>query len=200
MKRHFMLLIFTVIAYSAVNAQSKFGLGVRAGVNFATQHTSALDLDVDVKNLLGYHGGVYVNYFLFDFLAIQPELLVSLKGSNWEDPYFTGKDVLTYLDIPVLARLQIIKLLNIHAGPQFGFLFAANQVEEGSDEKIDIKELYKNGDVGIAVGAEANLPFRVNVAVRYIFGLNNVVTSEYADDKWTNNILQVSAAFRIIGK
>ena len=30
-------------------------------------------------------------------------------------------DLLTYIDVPVLLRYQIIDLLNVHAGPQTGY-------------------------------------------------------------------------------
>ena len=124
MKRYILFLLLCVTAYFPVNAQSKLGLGIKGGINLATQHSD--DPEASVKGLLGYHGGIYANYFLFDFLAIQPEVLVSMKGSQWEDASSDVKDYLSYMEIPVLIRFQPIELINIHAGPQLSYLFLAS--------------------------------------------------------------------------
>ncbi|MFO7853128.1 MAG: hypothetical protein ACQERS_02285 [Bacteroidota bacterium] len=81
------------------------------------------------------------------------------KGSKWDDSYTNTKDLLTYIDLPVLIKYQPVKLLNIHRGPQFGYLVSALQEDISGDEKIDIKDWYNNAEIGLAVGAEANLPF-----------------------------------------
>ena len=202
MKKLFSVLI-TIIIYSAFSispAQSNLGFGLKGGINYADQSTSGEGLNVNVENITRFHGGVYLNYFILDKIAIQPELLVSGKGSKWDDPYTDTKDLLTYLDLPILIRFQPFKILNIHAGPQFGYLISALQEDISGDEKMDIKDWYNNADIGIAIGAEANLPLNINLTVRYIKGLSEATNDVEYIEPWKNNFIQVSIGYRIKGK
>jgi len=181
-------------------AQKKLGAGIKAGINLATQVTPGKAENVDTQSLIGFHGGVTVNYFIIDPLAIQIDVLISQKGSKWNDLSFSGKDKLGYLDIPVLIRFQALEFLNVHAGPQFGFLLSATQFPDDGD-KFDIKEYYKSTDIGLVLGAEGNLPLNFNITLRYILGLSVVNTDVYYDvDDWKNNVLQVSLGYRLMGK
>lgn len=181
-------------------AQKKLGAGLKAGINLAKRVTSEAAENVDTKVLTGIHGGVTVNYFIVDQVAIQIDVLISQKGSKWSDLSFSGKDKLSYLDIPVLLRYQVLEFLNVHAGPQFGFLLSATQFPDDGD-KYDIKEYYKSSDIGMVLGVEGNLPFNFNITMRYILGLNVVNTDVYYDvDDWKNNVFQVSIGYRLMGK
>ena len=200
MKTISFMLIFFLCASSLVVAQKKLGAGIKAGINIATQVTSGEAENVDTKALVGFHGGVTVNYFIIDHVAIQVDALISQKGSKWSDLSFSGKDKLSYLDIPVLVRYQVLDFLNLHAGPQFGFLLKATQIpDEG--EKLEVMEYYKSNDIGMVLGAEGNLPLNFNVTLRYIFGLSVVNTEYYYDvDDWKNNVFQLSVGYRLMGK
>jgi hypothetical protein len=200
MKAFYLSGIFLLFLTAQAMAASGFGVGVKGGVSFATQKTSGEGVNVEVKSRLTGHAGAYAHYFILDFLAVQPEILLSMKGSKWDDPYFKGVEKLTYLDIPVLIRFQPFGLLNIHAGPQFGLLVNATNTDDYDGIETDVKEYYKGMDVGLAVGAELNLPYRINVTVRYVLGLTPVTEPGYYVDEWKNNVLQISTGFRIIGK
>ncbi len=202
MKKLFAVLTIMLIyaGFSISVAQSNLGYGVKGGINVANQTSPDEAENVYVKNLIRFHGGVYLNYFFLDNLAIQPELLVSGKGSKWDDPYTDTRDLLTYIDMPVLIRYQPVKILNIHAGPQFGYMISALQDDISGDDKIDIKDWYNNLDIGLVVGAEANLPLRINLTVRYILGLSEVTNDVEYIDPWKNNFIQVSVGYRIKGR
>jgi hypothetical protein len=195
-------LFFVAIIMSALlplNAQSKIGLGIKAGINISDQVTSGTGENVNVRSILRFHGGAYFTCFVLDKFAIQPELLLSGKGSDWDDPVYDVKDLLTYIDIPVLIRYQLIDLLNIHAGPQFGYLLSATQKDKSSGEVINIDEYYKKPDLGLVLGAEANLPYRINLTIRYVIGLIPTSTDEEYIEPWLNNFFQISVGFRIKG-
>lgn len=199
MKRFIFLLSFSAILSGQILAQSNLGLGIKAGMNIATQKTTGEGVNVETSSLIGFHAGGYINYFILEPLAVQAELLVSQKGSKWSDPYFSGKDRLCYIDIPVLARYQIIEFLNVHAGPQFGFLLKAKQFQDDGD-KTDVGEYYKVTDIGIVFGAEGNLPHNINVTIRYILGLSTVTTEVEYWEGWKNNVVQISFGYRLMGK
>lgn len=184
---------------TTVIAQPGFGAGVKGGINLATQSTTGEGEGVAVRQLIGYNAGVYGNVFITDFLGVQAELLVVSRGSDWDDPYYNVKDLLTYIDLPLLIKFQPIKYANIHIGPQFGYLLAAKQEDKDDGEIRDIMEWYNPLDVGLAFGAEANLPFRVNFTVRYVVGLVSATNDVEYIDPWRNNFLQFSLGYRIIG-
>ena len=178
------------------------GLGIKGGVNFATQNAKSLfpGVDVSTSNITGFVGGVYVNWFFGDKIAIQPELLFARKGSVSDvfmgtSPLESRTNKLTYFDIPILLKWQIIKYVNIHAGPQFSVLTKAES-DDGYDVE-DIKEDLKNSDIGLIIGAEANLPLRLNVTARYIFGLNNISDIDEVEIK--NSTFQLTLGIRLIG-
>jgi len=198
MKKYYPFFILLVFISSIELAQAQLGVGLKAGVNIANQKGTDLDYEIDLKSLAGFHAGGYVNYFLSDPVAVQVEILFSQKGSKWDDSFDSAKDILSYFDIPLLIRYQILEFLNVHAGPQFGFLTSAKtKYDDGYEE--DAKDWYKSTDVGLVLGAEGNFPFKINVTIRYIVGLSNIATEELGNT-WKNNVFQISVGYRLIGK
>lgn len=196
----FLVCLFFFAGFTAALAQSAPGAGVKGGLSIADQSTTGAGENVYVKNLLTFHAGAYLNYFFNSFLAVQPELQISGKGSTWEDPVYNTRDFLTYIDMPLLLRIQPIKMVNVHAGPQFGYLISASQKDLNSDEKLNIRDYYENFDLGLAVGAEANLPFRINITVRYVRGLIPANSDVEYWEPWKNHFLQFSVGYRLFGK
>jgi hypothetical protein len=210
MKKHIFFLVLISFALTCFSAEAQrkylkrsepdFGLGVKAGLNYANQSTSSQGTNIDVQSIIGINGGVYCNYFLFDFLAVQPEIMISGKGLHWKDQFYDAQDILTYIDMPILIKYQPIKMFNIHAGPQFGYRLSAWQKNLDNGQKTDIKDYYKNFDLGVAFGVEANLPFKINLTIRYVLGLSTVYNGTENNEQWKNNFFQVSAGYRILGK
>jgi hypothetical protein len=198
-KKSLMALGVSMLFAATLTAQPQLGAGVKGGINLATQSTTGAGENVAVRQLLGFNAGVYANVFVLDFLAVQPELMVSRRGSDWDDPYYNVKDLLTYIDLPLLVKFQPIEYANIHIGPQFGYLLTAKQEDKDDGDIIDIKEWYNAMDLGLVVGAEANLPFRINFTIRYVIGLISATNDVEYIDPWRNNFLQFSLGYRIIG-
>ncbi len=173
----------------------KFSFGPKAGVNYATQSCPNID-DYDVHRIPGINLGGYFNYFFTHQFAVQPELLYSVKGSRWRDAYDHMKDVLTYIEIPVLVSYHPVRTFNIHAGPQFGHLISARQKDLETGEISNLRSFYEEYDIGITFGAEAVFPFRLNISLRYFHGLLTVTNDYGYVDPWKNNYFQVSAGYR----
>ena len=180
--------------------QPKFGAGVKAGINYSSQYVSGTASNVDFKSILGINAGAYCNYFLMNFLAIQPELMVSGKGSHWTNQYYDARYNLTYIDLPILIRFQPVSLINIHAGPQFSYLIIANQNDLGTNLKTNVIGNFYKFDLGLVLGVEANLPYNINLTVRYILGLNTATTGTQYTETWRNKSFQVSLGYRILGR
>lgn len=195
-----LLIAFLAVIFCKINAQEKFGFGIKAGINYSDQVTSGKGENVNVRSIIRFNGGAYFNLFFLDKVAVQPEILISGKGSDWDDPAYDVKDLLTYIDIPVLLRYQVIDMLNLQAGPQLGYLLSASQKDKSSGEVINIDDYYKKPDLGIVIGAEANLPFKINLTVRYVIGLIATSTDVEYIEPWLNNFLQISIGYRFKGK
>jgi hypothetical protein len=180
--------------------QPKLGAGVKAGLNYSSQYTNSTTNSVDFKSIIGINAGGYCNFFLLDFLAIQPELMVSGKGSQWKNQYSEAKDNLTYIDLPILIKYQPVELINIHAGPQLSYLVSAKQEDSGNNQKTNVIDYYYKFDFGFAFGVEANLPYNVNLTIRYILGLNTATTRAVYTEIWKNKSFQISLGYRILGR
>jgi hypothetical protein len=139
-------------------SEPKFGYGIKAGMNISGQSTNVSGTNYDIQNIVRYNGGGYCNYFFYKFLAVQPELMISGKGVHWKDFYDNMKDILTYVDIPLMIKYQPVRFVNIQVGPQIGFRVKAIQKDMETDSKKEINDYYKFIDYGLACGVEANLP------------------------------------------
>jgi hypothetical protein len=180
--------------------QPKFGVGVKAGLNYAGQYTNITPNSVDFKSIIGINAGAYCNYFLLDFLAIQPELMVSGKGSHWKNQYYDANYNLTYIDLPILIKYQPVVQINIHAGPQLSYLVSAKQIDFGNKLKTNVMDYFYKFDLGLALGVEAILPFKVNLTIRYVLGLNTATTGAEYTETWKNKSFQISLCYRILGR
>ncbi len=183
-----------LLAVSAFSAQAEFGIGIKAGANFATHKASGSGITLpDFKNKTGFVGGAYFNIFFGEVVGIQPEVLFSQKGAKLEDVDLVNN--LTYVDVPILVRVRFLKVLDVHLGPQFGIL--ANATQDGTNSDDDLKEKFKNSEVSLAMGAGVNLPLNLNVTARYVLGLTDV--SDVQNIEIKNNTFQLTLGFRIVG-
>jgi opacity protein-like surface antigen len=181
-------------------SKPKFGVGVKAGINYATQYTESTASGVTFQSIIGVHGGGYVNYFLLDFFAVQAELMVSGKGSMWQNPFYDAKYDLTYIDLPLLIKFQPVPLFNVHAGTQLSYLLIASQKDYGTGQRTNVRGNFYQFDPSVVVGVEANLPKRINVTVRYILGLTTATTGAPYTEIWKNKSFQLSIGYRLFGR
>ena len=190
-------LMLALICSTGLLAQG-IDFGVKAGANIANQKISG-DYDIDTKAIVSFHGGVFVVWMFTEQLGLQPELLLSMQGSKEKDDTYDYKIITNYVSIPVLVRYNINDMFSVHAGPQFGILVSAK--EEFDGDKEDIKDDFKTMDVGLAIGAEANLPVpNLGVGLRYIIGLTNVLTDDgsFDDTELKNGVFQIYVTYKII--
>lgn len=174
MKKLFYLIVF-FLGISA-NAQI-LQFGVKGGFN-----TSTLSGDGDISSLTGFHAGVFASIDLV-VIDVVPELVYSTQGAK-----LGNQDVnLNYFNVPIMARLNLLKILYVEAGPQFGFLMSA---EDGGE---DIKDDIESTDISVGLGAGVELFDSFDVGLRYNFGTTDV-TKGAGDYK--NNVLQIGLAYK----
>ena len=208
MKRIFLFFLTFLIINSAVAiAQSKyykrsapkFNYGIKAGINIANQSSHGNDTITEVKNISGINVGGYCNYSFSKYFSVQPELMISGKGSHWKDPYDEMVDKPLYIDIPLLIKIQPVNYISVVAGPQAGFRIRAMQKDVETGTKTNINDYYNSLELGLVCGIEADLPNHLNLTVRYIFGLSSATTDVQYIDSWYNNVLQLSIGYILSG-
>jgi len=185
--------------------QPKLGYGIKAGINYAWQSTTNKEMEDGTYSIVGINAGGYSNYFIRKQFAVQAELMVSGKGSGWkyeESEYVEDiKDILTYIDLPIMIRYQPAKFVNFHAGPQIGIKLNALQRDMEAGTKININEYYLAFDYGALLGVEANLPYNLNLTLRYVYGLFSANNTNFKyHDPWKNNFVQFSIGYRFRGQ
>ncbi|WP_372757110.1 porin family protein [Mariniflexile sp.] len=211
----------TLLACKIASAQ-EVNWGVKAGVNMSTLKT---DLNQE-KYLLGYHLGGLAEIKINEKFLLQPELLYSLLGGKIEDSFsfddegttFNTKykeDVkLAYLQLPVMAKYQIVNKLNLEIGPQIGYLlsgksdydvtmnFDGESITDSGSE--DIKDQVKSLDFGLNFGLGYELSNKMIIQGRYHLGLSNINDTEASFDEDSvdrgsvkNSSFQVSVLFKL---
>ncbi|NHM07815.1 PorT family protein [Flavobacterium sp. CYK-4] len=157
----------------SVHAQK---IGVRAGINYANVSGEA-----DTEALTGFYAGLFKEVTLVpELFFLQPEVQYSMQGFKFEDTNYT----IGYVNVPVVGKVYLAKIISFEAGPQVGFKVSDN-FPEGSPD-------LKTVDMGIAGGIGLNFPFGLSINARYIQGFTDI--QEEVEGK--NQVLQLGAAFK----
>jgi hypothetical protein len=160
-------LLFT----SYVNSAQEIDIGPKLGANFST-HGDLLQFD----NQIGFVAGAFLN-IKFESIGIQPELLYSQQGQDFE---FSAFD-LDYINLPLMFKFYFSGDFNFQIGPQLGVLVNDN-IPDSIVQSIDTETFDLTGVVGLGV----ELPFKIYLSVRYIFDVeNDLQTANFGDGFFT---------------
>ena len=184
MKKIFILLAVMVVAG---NMEAKVRVGVKGGLNF-----SSFSADyISFSNRTGWHAGAMMNTSFPFGLTLQPELLYSSKGANF-DQYISSflpggcvvsspSPVINYIEMPVDLQWGIkLPLLRPYLSLTPYASYAIN-----SDPSIDD---IKKWDSGIGVGAGIDI-WKLQLSVKYFWGFGNVTESFGSPSVQNRNIM-----------
>lgn len=193
------LLLILVFASATTGAFAQLSGGLRAGASLTNLKLKVEDVSQTYDSKIGFQVGAYLTANVGDKVAIQPELTYSTMGAKSSNDG-DSKLNLGYISLPVFVRYNISDIINIHVGPQVGFLASAKAKDDNDSE--DIKDQFKGIDFGATVGI--GLDFGpVNAGLRYYQGLSNIADIEEAgnvDFKFTNSGFQLFVGYRLFGK
>ena len=202
------LICTTITQAQAQDDELKVRFGVKGGVNFSNLYTK----DVDQNNMLvGFNLGVFAKLPIASFLAIQPELYFTTKGaeSTYNNAFVKGtaRFTMNYIELPVLAVVNISKYFNVHAGPYAAFLLSGKATNKSNvtlfdfEDNLDTND-YNKFDFGLAAGIGADLG-GVGFGVRYNYGLTTVgkertfLGTNYTFPDGKNSVLSLYASFSL---
>lgn len=155
-------------------------VGIKGGVNFTNLYVAGATTE-NMK--AGFNGGLFAKFPVSQGFSIQPELLYSVKGSKdtYNNPVQgTGeyRFNLGYVELPLMAVVNLARNFNIHAGPYAAYLASATVKDVNSNGTIKgATELnadnFNRWDFGLAGGAGFDLG-NFMIGARYNYGLSNI--------------------------
>lgn len=158
----------------------KAKFGIKGGYNLTTLYSSDVSTD-HMKS--GWNAGVFAKLPVTRGFSIQPEVLYSVKGSKADyDNFVQGSGEyrfnLGYIEVPVLAVVNLTPNFSLHAGPYAGYLVNAkikNVSDQGTIQgATDLKaDDFKRWDFGLAGGAAFDIE-NFTLGARYNYGLTQI--------------------------
>ena len=145
-------------------------LGVKGGVNLSDIYGSDKDLIGSTKNITSFHAGIFAQIGLSEYFALRPELVYSRKGYELSDSVFR----FDYLEVPILAVINITGHFSAHVGPQVSVMVSAK--EEGKE--VALKN-YNTFDYGAVAGLEGRLN-RFILGARYNLSFEELIKKDDA--------------------
>lgn len=187
MKKVLFSTLMLFVAYTTTFAQhtvGSFTLQPKVGINIAT----LTDLNDIGKSRVDFVGGVEGEYQVSDLFSISAGLLYSRQGYKIEDFEYNGDFVTadwspSYLNIPILANVYVVKGLAIKAGVQPGIMV-------GNDNVGDMANTF---DFSIPVGLSYELStVPLVLDARYNWGLTKV----FDGFKPKNSVFQITIGYK----
>jgi hypothetical protein len=173
----FLFTTIIILAFNIESGQSQIRIGVKGGLNMTTLFQPNGESDLGAFRS-GYHAGAYVKAHIFRWFAIQPEILYNSKGRGGNMVRYE----LEYVDIPVLAVINITRRFNIHFGPYASYLTDARVWETITNGAFSVdgdfnRRSFRSFDYGMAAGAAIEFN-RLNFGLRYNYGALDVLKDE----------------------
>lgn len=185
-------ILFYFISLTYLNAQVEINPGLKGGLNLAN-----LSNVEGSKNLTSFHIGGTVSFKFAKFYTLQPEILYSKQGSDYNNADAKQyRPELNYLSIPVNNLFYVGNQgLNFQVAPVIDILLSHKNVT--SPQGVDI---------AVAFGIGYDLPSGIRFSIAYKQGLadllgRNVNTGngyETTDisELILNSVVQFSAAYK----
>lgn len=225
MKKKLLLTIIGVGTFTGAILAQSINYGIKAGINVANVFSKIQGVEEEISggNLLGskigFHGGGFVNFALGNGISIQPELYFSQLGARLSvketqimmptNTVFETNSSLNidYLILPALVKYTFLpQRFSVYAGPQIGFLLAAQSKgikkvdgEIVEEKKENIQKNIKPISFAAILGAEYTLPMGIVLSARYQTDLTRL-NKEAENSKSYSNAFSFTVGYAFNGK
>ena len=166
----------------------KTRFGIKAGVNLAKLRPSAYGANEPQTNFKStFNAGALVNIPLgTGGFAVQPEAMYSRQGSKMKVTTTVGTVTTTnsieqdlgYINVPVMLQWKSAGGFYVEAGPQAGFLIAAQQEGPADNAETENKEMFKPFDFSVGAGVGFLSRIGLGIGARYNHGFRNVLDND----------------------
>jgi hypothetical protein len=180
------------------SSKRRYHYGLVGGMNFSNMSVDPQEFE-DEGSLKSFAVGGWWGLPLTRRLALRTEALYSVKGDAESGDGYTAKTRMSYIDVPVLARVGFMHDAaarpSLFVGPSLAVNLSAKSTFEGggSDADVDVKDKVRPLDVGIVVGGGVDIPLgghTYGLELRYTKGLSNAAGEE-AHGSAHNDVLAV---------
>jgi len=204
------LLIFSQLITAQNNAT--FGQDIRFGTKAGLNGSNFSGDTEGNSTRISFHLGGFAEFMINEEFAVQPELLFSAQGSNFDE----FNSVLTYLTLPIMGKYFVDDKIHLEFGPQICFLLSAKlkdfptedfggggTVDQQSKttnisakmQDVDIKETVKSLDFGVSFGGGYMITEQINLGLRYYLGLSNFNDTNQENSTLRNSVFQLSVSY-----
>jgi hypothetical protein len=178
-----------------------FGLGVKGGVNVATERFQGDDGSPGVDPRIGAVAGVFATLRVLSWLDLQSEALYAMKGTRLDLEGVQSNVWLDYLEVPILATVSRrrggARRYFVAAGPSVGVRLRGRSRTKFADstEEIDIGDELERLDFGVAAGGGVALGSIV-LDGRYTLGLTDIDKDKTDTVTVTNRTISFTVGFK----
>ena len=156
-------------------------VGIKGGLNLTTLYSGDNVTDQHMK--AGFNAGVFAKFPVTRGFSIQPELLYSTKGakttySNTVQGDGEYRFNMGYMELPLMAVVNLGSNFNIHAGGYAAYLLGASVKDVNSHGDItgatDLNaDNFNRWDFGLAGGIGFDIQ-NFTIGARYNYGLSSL--------------------------
>lgn len=192
--------LFAILGAKAQADSDLVQIGVKGGVNFATVSGDGFD---SPDSRTSFNAGFVAEIPFSERFSIQPEVLYSGQGfdavqrdqDNFLDNDENVEYQLDYIQVPVLAKIYLVKGLNIQAGPQIGFKINEEIDYRPNDDAgdVDLGDYSETEDIDISLAAGVEYKFDGGFFIqgRYNYGFTELIENYDIH----NSVYQVGVGF-----
>ncbi len=178
------LVIFSTASAQQQQTSAESSLSPKFGIKGGLNLTNFSSEDFNDNHLkAGFNVGVFSKIPVTTGFSIQPELLYSLKGTKSDYSNFIQGNGeyrfnLGYIELPVLAVVNLTRNFSIHAGGYAAYLTNANIKDVNNDGTIQgitdfNADNFNRFDFGLAGGAAFDIE-NFTIGARYNYGLTKI--------------------------
>ncbi|MBT8259480.1 MAG: PorT family protein [Bacteroidia bacterium] len=165
MKKIMLMLVLSSMFLNELVAQD-LTFGAKAGVNLST-----LTNNDDYDSRYGIHFGAVAEWEISDKFSLQPELLYSGQGYKRDLEGRTLRGKIDYLNIPLMASVEVMNDVSLMAGPQIGINLRAELDGEGQEiQRLTVNDV----DASVVFGIQIDVDASFFIQGRYALGLSEV--------------------------
>lgn len=207
-----LLFIVVIMAAGTANAQRFFSYS-RSDYDDFYQKQSGFEINANSSSIItsnapdyvthhitGFGAGYNLNLPVYDPLSIKIGILYSQKGyaANLSYGNFTQHN--HYLDIPVLAKFKMGKIISLYVGPQISYLITSStDFDSGFSDNMDHynyagKKLFYDAVTGISFNIDRTIDIHIRYAID--IGGKSINGNPYIP-YYRNQVVQAGIGFTI---
>jgi hypothetical protein len=197
MKKTMLILTMALLVAGGQLCAQNFQLGIKAGGNLSTFTGSTTSAYNSYSYNAGWNAGIFTNFWLGNHFGISPEVLYTREGAkiktttsdNNQNVYVNNQLNLSYISIPVMAKVRFTGGFYLETGPEINF-----NVSQGKYQDETVKNFTKSSVFGWGLGLGYQSPIGLGIGARYNVGLtrtDNVADASFTDVNWHNSGFQL---------